>query len=158
MRNRTCNRWQLCNRCMARKYECVTARVTVGICVTVVCTTCVVCHEGTCTKAAPFRTQKPISTPWSLGLLNYVNFFNLSFLGHITRKIRLFVLFSPFCNYGSTGTFVRIRGFRTFFPTKGYPFVLLVHDERGTNTPLSYPFHRGFRTSFVLIWLCRALV
>ena len=58
--------------------------------------TCVVCHEGTCTKAPPLVPKNQFPYPRVLELLNYVNFLNLSFLGHITRKIRLFVLFSPF--------------------------------------------------------------
>ena len=39
------------------------------------------------------------------------------------------------------------EGFRTFFPTKAYPFVLLVCYQRGTITPLSYPSRSGFRTT-----------
>ena len=61
-------------------------------------------------KHPPFVPKNQFTYPGVLESLNYVNFLNLSFLGHITRKIRLFVLFSPFCNYGSTGTFVRMEG------------------------------------------------
>ena len=34
----------------------------------------VVCHEGTCTKAPPFRTQKPISIPWRFGSVELCKF------------------------------------------------------------------------------------
>ena len=60
--------------------------------------------------------------PGVLEVLNYVNFLNLSFLGHITRKIRLFVLFSPFYSYGSIGTFVRMQGVSYLFPYERVPF------------------------------------
>ena len=80
------------------------------------------------------------------------------------------VLFSPFISATMVqqALLYECRGFRnTFFPTKGYPFVVLVRYKRGTITLLSYPCRMvyrafiylwGFCTSFEVVWLSRALV
>ena len=73
-------------------------------------------------KHPPFVPKSQFLSPGVLELLNYVNFLNLSFLGHITRKIRLFVLFDAFYTYDSTDTFVRMQGVSYLFPYEGVPF------------------------------------
>ena len=99
----------------------------------------VVCHEGTCTKAPPFRTKNQFPYHGVSEVSNYVNFLNSSRLGHITRKIRLFVLFSPFYNHGFTGTFVRMQGVSYLFPYEGVPFRTTGLLQKGYDYPPFMP-------------------
>ena len=111
-------------------------------------------HEST-----PFRTQKPISIPWGFGSVELCKFPQFIIFRSYFRKKSAFWCFSALSiTISPQVLWYECRGFRTFFPTKRYPFVMLVCYERCTIIPFSYPFCRGFRTSFVLIWLCRSLV